>query len=103
VFNEDGRVIRMGVGDAGGLMLTIRRLLQRGHALEQILPTFTTNVADLLRLQRKGRIAVDYDADLVVLGPEYDVQSVMARGRWHLKDAEVLRFGVFEPVRAPTR
>ena len=77
-------------------MITIRRLLQRGYALEQILPPFTTNVAELLRLTRKGRIAVDFDADLVVLGAEHDVQSVMARGRWHLKDGDVVRFGVFE-------
>jgi beta-aspartyl-dipeptidase (metallo-type) len=96
VFDGDGRVIHMGVGDAAGLMITVRRLLERGFPLEQILPPFTTNVATLLRLPQKGRIAVGHDADLVVLDAEFAVHSVMARGQWHLRNHRAMQFGVFE-------
>jgi hypothetical protein len=39
------------------------RLLAAGGPLERILPPFTSNVADLLRLSGKGRIEVGGDAD----------------------------------------
>jgi beta-aspartyl-dipeptidase (metallo-type) len=61
-----------------------------------VLPAFTRNVAALLRLSGKGRIAVGADADLVVLSATHEVQSVMARGTWHLRDTEVQRYGTFE-------
>lgn len=96
VFDEDGRVVRMDVGHPGGLLIAIHRLLQRGYPLEQVLPPFTSNPAALLRLSRKGRIAVGHDADLVVLDDEHAIRSVMARGRWHVRDSDVVRYGVFE-------
>ena len=60
----------------------ITDLVGRGLSLADVLPAFTTNVAALFRFARKGRIAVDADADLVVLGPELQVAEVMSRGVW---------------------
>lgn len=95
-FDDSGRVIRMGVGDAGSLWLTLQALHRRGHALERILPVFTSNVAALLRLPRKGRISPGFDADLVVLGEDATVYDVMARGTWHVRDGKRVRLGMFE-------
>ena len=65
-FDADGRLVAMDVGRAAALAETLELLLKRGHALEAVLPIFTSNVAALLRLSGKGTIAVAADADLVV-------------------------------------
>jgi beta-aspartyl-dipeptidase (metallo-type) len=96
VFDGDGRVVRMGVGDAGALAATLAALVARGVPLARALPPFTSNVAALLRLPRKGVIAAGADADLVVLDPAGRVRGVMARGVWHVRDGGLVRRGTFE-------
>lgn len=96
VFDADGRVTRMDVGDSGALASTLQTLLARGLALEDVLPAFTRNVAELLRLPGKGRIAVGADADLVALDADGGVEAVWARGVPQLAGGHVLRRGTFE-------
>jgi beta-aspartyl-dipeptidase (metallo-type) len=81
-FGSDGRMIAMDVGRPGAVFETLTALLGRGLALEAVLPVFTENVALLLRLERKGRIAVGADADLVVLDDGHRIRDVMAGGRF---------------------
>lgn len=100
-FDDAGRVTAMDVGAPGALALTLRALLQRGVPLERVLPAFTANPARLLRLERKGDIAVGADADLVVLDAAHGVHHVMARGAWHLRDGRPVRRGTFEPSPTP--
>jgi beta-aspartyl-dipeptidase (metallo-type) len=96
VFDRDGRVAAMGVGDPGALAQTVQELLGRGHTLGQILPPFTSNVARLLRLPRKGRLVPGADADLVVLDHEGRIRDVMANGRWHVEQGRAVIRGTFE-------
>jgi beta-aspartyl-dipeptidase (metallo-type) len=96
VFDEEGRVHSMDVGAASALATTLAELVARGRPLEQVLPPFTSNVADLLRLPAKGRLHPGADADLVVLDERGAVQDVMARGRWHLRDRTTVVRGTFE-------
>lgn len=95
-FDEQGRVCSMEVGHSGALAETLRELLARGVALEDALPAFTSNVADLLRLPGKGRIAVGADADLVALDDADNVTDVFALGRAHVREGAVVRRGTFE-------
>lgn len=95
-FDANGRVVAMDVGDAGTLWRTVQTLRERGHALEQVLPPFTSNVADLLRLPRKGRLAVGHDADLLVLDKSGAICDVMCRGAWHQRDGKTVKRGMFE-------
>jgi beta-aspartyl-dipeptidase (metallo-type) len=89
-------VIGFGVGNPGSLADTLHSLLARGQALERVLPAFTSNVARLLRLPTKGRLAEGSDADLVSLSADGLVCDVMAQGRWHLRDGCLVRRGTFE-------
>lgn len=95
-FDAQGRVCSMDVGHSGALVDTLRELLARDIALQDVLPAFTSNVAGLLRLPGKGRIAVGADADLVALDADGAVTDVFAGGRPHLRDGAVLRRGTFE-------
>ncbi|MEN1957099.1 beta-aspartyl-peptidase [Luteimonas sp. MJ204] len=95
-FDAEGRVASMDVGHSGALVDTLQELLARGVALEDALPAFTSNVADLLRLPGKGRIATGADADFVVIDAGGAVTDVFAGGRPHLRNGAVVRHGTFE-------
>jgi len=96
VFDAEGRVAAMDVGDPGALAGTLRAVLARGRPLAEALPPFTTNVARLLRLSAKGSIRVGADADLVTLDQHGEIHDVMANGRWHVQDGATVRHGTFE-------
>ena len=95
-FDGEGRVCGVDVGQSGSLLQTLREALAAGLALERALPAFTRNVAELLRLPGKGRIAVGADADLVVLDAEGAIDAVWARGTAQVQGGRVLRHGTFE-------
>jgi beta-aspartyl-dipeptidase (metallo-type) len=81
-FDAEGHMTHMGVGEPSALTACLTRLLRDDHSPRRIVPVFTLNPARALRLYKKGQIARGSDADLVVLGDRFEVQSVMARGRW---------------------
>jgi beta-aspartyl-dipeptidase (metallo-type) len=95
-FDNEGRVVALDVGRPAALAGTLKELVVGGHALERVLPAFTSAPADLLRLGHKGRIREGADADLVVLGGDGGVEDVMARGRWHLRERRLMIRGTFE-------
>ncbi len=95
-FDIGGRVTHMDVGAPGAMLATLNELLARDVAMTEALPAFTSNVADLLRLAGKGRIAVGADADLVVLDDSGKPSDVIARGVPHMRAGELLRRGMFE-------
>jgi beta-aspartyl-dipeptidase (metallo-type) len=95
-FDADGRVSHMDVGSAGALLETLRDALARGMTLEAMLPAVTSNPARLLRLSRKGTIAVGNDADLVVLDEQHRVETVLVVGEIHVQDRTALQRGTFE-------
>jgi beta-aspartyl-dipeptidase (metallo-type) len=95
-FDAHGRVCGMDVGHSGAMLETLNALLARGLPLERALPAFTSNVADLLRLPGKGRIAVGTDADLVALDAKGAVHHAWLGGIAHVRAGEVVRRGMFE-------
>jgi beta-aspartyl-dipeptidase (metallo-type) len=95
-FDADGRISHMDVGSAGALLASLREALARGLKLEAVLPTMTSNPAKLLRLSRKGTLAAGNDADLVVLDPRHEIQTVLVRGEIHVQDRTVVQRGTFE-------
>ena len=96
VFNEQGEMLHMDIGRPASLIETLRTLLGNGVALEQVLPAFTSNVADILRLHDRGRIRVGDAADLIVLDDENDISDVMIAGIWHVQAGAQQVFGQFE-------
>jgi beta-aspartyl-dipeptidase (metallo-type) len=95
-FDAEGRIERYGVGQCTTLLATIREAVgEHGLSLAELLPLFTSNVAALLRLPGKGRIAVGADADLLVLGAELSAQATLAGGRWLVLDGRAVVRGPF--------
>jgi beta-aspartyl-dipeptidase (metallo-type) len=86
VFDEQGRMVKYEVGTSASLLEALSELTSSGVALECVLPAFTSNPAEHLRLDGKGRIAVGYDADLVVLKEDGSVASVFTAAETHYKN-----------------
>jgi beta-aspartyl-dipeptidase (metallo-type) len=63
VFDADGRVVSMEVGDCSGLLRTVRALVERGHDLSRALTHFTAIPASLLRISGVGRLSAEHRAD----------------------------------------
>jgi beta-aspartyl-dipeptidase (metallo-type) len=97
-FDGEGRVVTFDVGCPSALADTLEELLASGQALERVLPAFTSNPANLLRLPRKGRVTAGSDADLIVLDRENRIADVMARGRWHVQGGTPVIRGTFESL-----
>ena len=95
-FDADGVLQRMDIGDPGILTDTLAELVRSGMTLERVLPAFTSNAADLLRLHDRGRLAEGMVADLVVLDDSGSASDVMARGTWHVRDGKAVVRGTFE-------
>jgi beta-aspartyl-dipeptidase (metallo-type) len=100
-FDGEGRLVKMDIGKPSALAETLRVLLDRGVALETVLPVLTRNVANVLRLSKKGRIAGGADADLVVLDDEHRIRDVMACGRFVVRAGLPVVTGQFEAPAAP--
>jgi beta-aspartyl-dipeptidase (metallo-type) len=96
VFDAQGELQHMDFATSKGLPDALVELLRRGHALDEVLPALTSNVAQLLRLHRKGRVKAGLDADLVVLGEDHRPLHVMARGQWMVRDGRAVITGTFE-------
>ena len=95
-FDAQGHVSHMGVGHPGSLAETLLELLALGEPLERVLPAFTLNPAQLLRLDAKGRIGQGMDADLLVLDSSGHIADVLIGGEWFVKNGVALRRGTFE-------
>ena len=98
-FNDEGVLVHMDIGRPDTITQALRGLLRRGRPLEVVLPFFTSNVARLLRLHDKGRIAAGADADLVVIDDDGAVRDVLARGRFMVRAGAVVVPGMFEGTR----
>jgi beta-aspartyl-dipeptidase (metallo-type) len=67
VFDAEGRVARMDVGDCSGLMRTVGELANRGHSLQESIRVFSSNAAAYLCLRTHGSIRLRHAAEYSVL------------------------------------
>ena len=95
-FNAQGELTKMEFASSSALARALKSMLDREMPLQTVLPMITLNVATLLKLGAKGRLAPGADADLVILNSDHGIDSVMANGAWHRRAGEPLIRGVFE-------
>lgn len=96
-YNEAGVLIGMGIGSVEVLWRDIRKAILEGEVpLEVALRTITSNVANILGLKNKGIIRVGYDADLVVLNENLEVEDVWAMGQCMVRNKQAQVWGTYE-------
>jgi N-acetylglucosamine-6-phosphate deacetylase len=88
VTARDGRAVVPGTDRLAGSTLTMQdavrnAVLMLGVTVEAAVALASANPARLLGIaDRKGALAPGYDADLVVLGDDLDVERTMVAGAW---------------------
>jgi beta-aspartyl-dipeptidase (metallo-type) len=82
LFDAEGRLLRLEIGGTESLFGEIAEAVREGLNPETAVSIITSNVADILKLNNKGRIVEGADADLVMISPEWKIQHVMSGGRF---------------------
>lgn len=97
-FDKDGRIIGIGIGSITELWKDIAKAVRKKVIpLPTALALVTRNVAELLKLSpAKGIIAVDSDADIVLLDKDYNIDTVIAKGKLMVQNGQALVHGYFE-------
>ena len=95
-FDAQGELLKMGFAKSSAMAITFKAMLNAGMSPEQVLPLMTSNVASLLKLHQKGRIEGGMDADLILVNDQHEIDSVMAKGVWHIRQGQPLIRGLFE-------
>ena len=83
----------------GALHATWRRLIvEEGLPPSDALRIVTSNVAAATGLMRKGRIAPGLDADLIALDADWQIRTVIARGRVMVEAGRPVARGMFDQI-----
>ena len=97
-YDENGNLNKIGVSSVSSLYEELLKIVNsKVLKLEDALPFFTTNVAKALGLDKtKGKIAENMDSDLLILGSDFSLEYVIAKGKVLMKDGQVVVKGTFE-------
>lgn len=96
-FDANGKLINIDMGYPKSIFTELSdAVLHEKLPLEMAVKVVTSNVADILKLKGKGRVAVGYDADLVVVDADFGISDVIARGQLMTHNYKRLRKGTYE-------
>ncbi|MDF2673366.1 MAG: isoaspartyl dipeptidase [Clostridiales bacterium] len=95
-FDNNGRLIKLGVGTPGTQLEMLKGCVESGIPLELALLPFTSSPASLLKLKGKGSIQEGYDGDLLLLDKKLQLNTLISKGRIMVKDYKPVVYGTFE-------
>ena len=99
-YDSEGNLLNIGVSEVDTVYRQIKyQVFNEGWTLEEALPIATSNPAKVLEIfPQKGCVAVGSDADMILLDKDLNMDSVIARGKFLMKDKQLLAEGTFENV-----
>lgn len=104
-YDEDGRLLKIGISSIGSIYDEFACLLREQASLSlsysEIASLFTENPARALGLYpEKGAVREGSDADMILLDSRLKLSCVIAKGRVMMRDGKVLVRGTYEDSRA---
>ncbi len=96
-FDENGNLRRLEMGLPKSIFDELRdTVLTEKIPLEIALKVVTSTPAQILKLNKKGKIEIGKDADLVILNSDFSINSVFAKGIQLMDKNILLKKGTFE-------
>ena len=98
IFDEAGNNIGVGVASQISILNEFRDMVQKENiAITDAIKIITSNIAKFTKLYpRKGCLANNSDADILVLDKDLQLQHVWARGTHMVETGKPIVFGTFE-------
>ncbi|MDV7396827.1 hypothetical protein RZS08_35845, partial [Arthrospira platensis SPKY1] len=96
-FDEEGNLIQLEMGLLTSLYDEWVDCIQQDHIpIQTALKPITSNPANILKLNSKGRIQTGMDADVLLIDKNLELQGVIAMGKWLMKDKKHVVKGTYE-------
>jgi len=96
-FDEKGNLIKLEMGYPRSVFDEITDAVKEdGLELEKAIRVSTSNVADIMKLHKKGRIAEGKDADIILVDKDLKIVHYIAMGQMMMKDRVILKKGSYE-------
>ena len=98
-FNEKKEFVGMRIASVSSLYEEFINMVKEDNiSIGEAIQVTSTNIAQHLKLSKKGEIRTGKDADIIALDKDtLKIKHVIARGKILMEDEEVVKFGVFEP------
>ncbi|WP_289146369.1 beta-aspartyl-peptidase [uncultured Megamonas sp.] len=98
IFDEAGNNIGVGVASQISILNEFRDMVQKENiAITDAIKIITSNIAKFTKLYpKKGCLANNSDADVLVLDKDLQLQHVWARGTHMVENGKPIVFGTFE-------
>lgn len=83
-YDDEGNCIAFGISSVKALHQELCTMVQKYEIdLAEALCCMTINPANALKLRNKGQIAINKDADLVLLDQHLQIKKVMINCQWY--------------------
>lgn len=98
IFDEYGKLKGLGICSVKSLYESVKEaIINEGISMEDALKVVTSNVADILKLNNKGRIEKGKDADIVIVNEkDLSIDKVIAMGKIMVDGGKAKIIGTFE-------
>ncbi|ERJ12889.1 beta-aspartyl-peptidase [Haloplasma contractile] len=96
-YDENGNVVKMGAARCDAILNCMKHLVAKGMDIEDVIKFGTTNVARALELDhKKGYIKANFDADLLILDQDLNLDTVITRGKEMMYKGNIQVKGTYE-------
>lgn len=80
-FDSNNRIIGYKIMPVDTMFKMLKFMyLNKNENLENIIPLFSTNIANILKLNRKGYIKENYDSDMIIVDKEFNLINTIING-----------------------
>ena len=90
-FDAQGNLLKLEIGWPKTILNEVRDMVLRENLpIPTALQTVTRNVAHILKLPQKGAIRTGAAADLLLLGPDFQLEYVISNGQLMMEEGKIL-------------
>jgi beta-aspartyl-dipeptidase (metallo-type) len=96
-YDDHGNLVKIGISSCDGILKTMTYMVGQGKPIEKVIPYGTSNVAKALGLEKtKGFIQPGFDADILLLDSNFQLQTMIAKGKVMMLNQKIQKLGTFE-------